>query len=172
MSSLHNCSILKVNRQIQLLQASTPTTPCSDEPKPSSGMQKFTASLSQSCFSTWSPTFLLVSYTLPQKIFCPHIFATITWSVFRNFIMFLSIVNKPGLSSSCSSFPKCSPTGSESFIPITINQANLIYPTAAQPDAAAPKNLSTASPRSSAASTLASSLPPRQKNLSLPLNGS
>ena len=142
-SSLHNCSILKVNKQIQLLQASTPTTPCSDEPKPSSEMSEFTASLSQSCFSTWSPTFLLVSYTLPQKLLGRYIFSTITGSFFRNFIMLHSIVNKPGLSSTSSSFPKCSPTGSESFIPITTTKLNLIYPTAAQPDAAAPKNLST-----------------------------
>ena len=54
-SSLRN-AIVQIN--IQLLQASTSTTPCSDEPKPSSEMSELTASLSHSCFSTWSPTFL------------------------------------------------------------------------------------------------------------------
>ena len=150
---------------IQLLQASTPTTHCSKEPRPSSEMREFTASLFQPYFLTWWPSFLWLLHTLLQIIYFQPT------STLLKLIMHAPNSDKPGLSITSSSFPKCSPTGSESFIPITTTKLNLIYPTAAQPDAAAPKNLSTASPRSSAASTLASSLPPRQKNLSLPLNG-
>ena len=42
--------------------------------------------------------------------------------------MDVSLPGQPGLSFSSSSIHKCGPTGSVSFIPITINQANLIYP--------------------------------------------
>ena len=50
--------IVQIKRKIdailfQLLQASMPTLPCSEEPRPSSEMSEFTASSSQLCLLTW-----------------------------------------------------------------------------------------------------------------------